>query len=114
MDITTIVVGIIGLVALAITSFVWPKIKSLLPVGTVYALQIIAKTAVYAAEAVWGRGFGQEKLKMAVAKADEMLNKIGLDIDAQEVEDAILAAWKELDLAQLASGEKEIPEQEHQ
>jgi hypothetical protein len=113
MDITAIIVGIVGLLSLAITAFIWPKIKGLLPVGTIYALQLVAKIAVYAAEAVWGRGFGEEKLKAAIAKADELLNRIGLDIDAEQVEAAIKAAWGEMNLGQIMAGVKEPKQEEN-
>lgn len=107
MDITAIIVGIVGLLSLAITAFVWPKIKGFLPVGTIYALQLVAKIAVYAAEAVWGRGFGEEKLEAAIARADELLNRIGLDIDAEQVEAAIKAAWEDMNIGQIMAGIKE-------
>lgn len=113
MDVTAIVVGIVGLVSLAITAFVWPKLKGLLPAGAVYALQMVAKISVYAAEAIWGRGFGEEKLEAAIAKADELLNRIGLDIDAEQVEDAIKAAWGEMNLGQIMAGVKEPKQEEN-
>jgi len=107
MDITAIIVGIVGLISLAITAFVWPKIKVFLPAGAIYALQMVAKIAVYSAEAIWGRGFGEQKLEAAIIKADELLNRIGLDIDAEQVEDAIKAAWSEMNLGQIMAGVKE-------
>lgn len=62
-----------------------------------------AKLVVTAVEALVGRHHGDEKWAIALKKMQEK----GWNIDAEAVQDALAAAWKLLDLEQIASGEKE-------
>lgn len=63
-----------------------------------------AKVAVEAAEAIYGRYNGEEKLKEAL----NQLKAKGFDVEAEEVLNAVLAAWFEMNTSQLISGEKEL------
>lgn len=65
-----------------------------------------AKVAVEAAEAMYGRYNGEEKLKSAL---DQLVAK-GYDITSDDVLNAVRAAWLEMNTAQITSGEKETPE----
>lgn len=71
-------------------------------------LEKAAVSVVYAVEAILGRYCGEEKWQAALEK----MALRGYNIDAEEVIDALKAAWKELDLKQIIAGEKEakIPE----
>lgn len=63
-----------------------------------------AVVAVNAAEALYGRYHGEEKMVAAL----ESLKERGFNIDSNAVKDAVCAAWKQLDQAMYASGEKNI------
>lgn len=62
-----------------------------------------AMIAVEAAEALYGRGHGEEKLKCAI----DQLKADGWNVETNEVLNAISAAWQELDIKQIAAGIKE-------
>ena len=63
-----------------------------------------AVVAVDAAEALYGRYHGEEKLEAALAYMAEK----GFKVDSAEVLRAIQAAWKNLDMSMRMVGEKEI------
>lgn len=65
-----------------------------------------AKVAVEAAEAIYGRYNGEEKLKAAL----DQLTAKGYDITSDDVLNTVRAAWLEMNTAQITSGEKETPE----
>ena len=60
--------------------------------------------AVEYAEAELGRYTGDKKWTMAL----ELLDKLGFDIDSDEVIAALKAKWLELNLAQVAAGVKDV------
>lgn len=62
-----------------------------------------ADEAVLLAEAFIGRGLGSDKWKYALLKMEEY----GFKVDSTAVTDALLAAWKRLDLWQIEAGEKQ-------
>lgn len=66
-------------------------------------LMEVAKYAVQAAEAIYGRSNGDEKLK----KALDLMKEKGFDVNSDEVLNAIKAAWKQMDIDQVAAGIKE-------
>ena len=61
----------------------------------------------HAAEALYGRYNGSEKLAAAL----KMLADKGYKVDTTEVQNAVQAAWKQLDIAMYNDGEK-YPEEE--
>lgn len=67
-----------------------------------------AQVAVQAAEAMYGRYNGEEKWKAAL---QSMTDK-GFNVDSDRVYQALKAAWKKLDLEQIASGEKVLESEE--
>lgn len=62
-----------------------------------------AKVAVEYAEAVMGRFNGEEKLQIALT----IMASKGW-VNSEEVYQAIMAKWKELDIAQISAGVKEV------
>lgn len=96
---TNIIVYAILLISASITFMLgkyavpWLKDKHL------YDLAIVA---VQAAEALYGRGHGEEKLAAAL----DSLKERGYDIESDRVIEAVRSAWKELDQAMYADGEK--------
>lgn len=104
MDYTQIIIGIIGVLT---TIFLGLITKQLVPWLKDKKLYDAAVVAVNAAEALYGRYKGSEKLQ----KALESLKNSGFDINSSKVMEAIQAAWKQLDQAMYASGEKYIDDQ---
>ena len=99
MDLTQIIVASLGLigtvVAAVIAYYVIPWLKS----KNLYEAAVIA---VNAAEALYGRYHGEDKLRAAL----NMLKEKGYSIEDAEVINAIRAAWKQLDMAMYNDGEK--------
>ena len=62
-----------------------------------------AEVAVYAAEGLFGRYNGKEKLTYALGALKEQ----GWDVDAQAVIDAVRATWAKMDLKQIEAGVKD-------
>lgn len=65
-----------------------------------------ADEAVMFAEALIGRGFGTDKWECALDK----MKDFGFYVNDEAVKDALKAAWKRLDLKQIAAGEKLLEE----
>jgi len=105
LDWTTIIVLVIGLVFTILTGLVT---KQLIPWLKEKKLYDAAMVAVNAAEALYGRYHGEEKLVAAL----ESLKAQGYDINSRVVVDALNAAWKEMDRAMIDAGEKEVKTEE--
>lgn len=96
IDLTQIVIYVIGLVFALISAFLIPYIKSKLSAEQLKKLQSYAKIAVEAAEMIYkGTGRGEEK-KIYV---QQFLAEKGYDINLAEVENAIEAAVLEMNKA---------------
>lgn len=109
VDWTQVVVSIIGALAAAMSALlarVWTRYVR--PWLEKRNMIDAAKIAVEAAEAMLGRYLGEDKWKYALKRMKEM----GFNIESDVVLDALKAAWKQLDLKQLASGEKTKPPEE--
>lgn len=101
-------IGLLGSVATALAGYVFVKwIKPFLErMGfSPQHLQTLAGIFVDAAEATYGRGNGDQKLQQVL----DWLGGYGFDVDTVVVKAAIKAAWKNLDLRQIAAGEKKKP-----
>ena len=82
IDLTNLVNAVVALLAAIITAFVLPWIKAK---GTEKQLDLLAKatkTAVFAAEQVYGSGWGQDKMRYA----EEYLRKHGYTVDIDMIE----------------------------
>lgn len=109
VDWTQVVVSIIGALAAAMSALlarVW--MRYVRPWLEQRDMIDAAKIAVEAAEAMLGRYLGEDKWAYALNKMKDM----GFNIESEGVLDALRAAWKQLDLKQLASGEKTKPPEE--
>lgn len=95
------VIGVIGTAASALIGRVW--VRYVKPWLEQRDLSDAAKIVVEAVEALLGRYCGEDKWKLALEKMQER----GFDIDSDIVMDALRSAWKQLDIAQMESGEKE-------
>ena len=96
------VIGVIGTAASALLGRVW--VKYVKPWLEQRDLTDAAKIVVEAVEALLGRYCGEEKWKLALEKMADR----GFYTDSQQVTDALKAAWKQLDRAMIAAGEKDV------
>ena len=98
-----VIVAVVALTYLAVI-LAWRRyVRPWLITKGVTNVDELADMAVRAAEALIGAGHGEEKWKMALEK----LSKLGLDINADAVLDAVKAAWYKLNLQQILAGIKE-------
>ena len=96
------VIGVIGTAASALLGRVW--IRYVKPWLEQRDLTDAAKIVVEAVEALLGRYCGEDKWKLALQKMADR----GFYTDSQQVTDALKAAWKQLDMAMIAAGEKDV------
>ena len=96
------VIGVIGTAASALLGRVW--VKYVRPWLEQRDLTDAAKIVVEAVEALLGRYCGEDKWKLTLEKMAER----GFYTDSQQVIDALKAAWKQLDMAMIAAGEKDV------
>ena len=105
IDWTALVVAVIGVIGTAVSALigrVW--VKNVRPWLEQRDLTDAAKIVVEAVEALLGRYCGEDKWKLALEKMAER----GFYTDSQQVIDALKAAWKQLDMAMIAAGEKDV------
>lgn len=96
------VIGVIGTAASALLGRVW--VRYVKPWLEQRDLTDAAKIVVEAVEALLGRYCGEEKWRLALEKMADR----GFYTDSQQVIDALKAAWKQLDMAMIAAGEKDV------
>lgn len=96
------VIGVIGTAASALLGRVW--VKYVRPWLEQRDLTDAAQIVVEAVEALLGRYCGEDKWKLALEKMADR----GFYTDSQQVIDALKAAWKQLDMAMIAAGEKDV------
>ena len=105
IDWTALVVAVIGVIGTAVSALlgrVW--VKYVRPWLEQRDLTDAAKIVVEAVEALLGRYCGEDKWKLALEKMAER----GFYTESQEVIDALKSAWKQLDMAMIAAGEKDV------
>ena len=100
-----IIMEIVITVAVAAVWYAWHRyIKPWLETNH---LMEAATIAVSAAEALYGRYHGAEKLEVALAQ----LKEAGWDITRDDVLNAVRAAWQKMNTSQIAAGEKEAKDE---
>lgn len=82
IDLTPIVQAVLAVLAALITAFVIPWIKVKATVQQRELLERGVKTAVFAAEQVYGSGWGRDKMRYA----EEYLRKRGYTVDIDLIE----------------------------
>lgn len=105
IDWTALVVAVIGVIGTAVSALlgrVW--VKYVKPWLSQRDLTDAAQIVVEAVEALLGRYCGEDKWKLALEKMADR----GFYTDSQQVIDAIKGAWKQLDMAMIAAGEKDV------
>ena len=98
IDITQIVVAVIGLLGIVITSVVVPLIKSKLTNSQWETIKNYALAGVQAAEILIGAGNGEQKFEKAKDYIEAQCKAHGIKIDMDTIQIAIENAWKELGL----------------
>lgn len=98
LDITQIVVAVIGLLGCIITGVVVPLIKSKLTNSQWDSVMNYAIAGVQAAEIIIGAGNGKEKFRKAKEYIEKQCAAHGIKIDADTIQVAIENAWKALGL----------------
>jgi LL-H family phage holin len=99
MDVTKVVVALIGLLSTIVTVFLAPYLKAKLDVEKLNKLGELSKRFVLAAEQLIGKGEGEKKK----AQVQDWLKEKGYDVSLDEVDSAIEAAVKEMNIAMGAS-----------
>lgn len=101
IDITQIVVAVIGLLGIIITSVIVPLIKSKLTNSQWETILNYALAGVQAAEIIFNaQGQGEEKLRWVSEYITKQCAAHGIKIDMDTVRVAIENAWKALGLDQ--------------
>lgn len=99
IDITQIVVAVIGLLGIVITTVVFPLIKSKLTNSQWETIKNYALSGVKAAEIIFNaQGKGEEKLEWVSKYIEAQCKAHGIKIDMDTVRVAIENAWKDLGL----------------
>lgn len=99
IDITEVVVSLIGLLSIIITSVVFPLIKSKLTNSQWETIKNYALAGVKTAEIIFNaQGKGEEKLEWVSKYIEAQCKAHGIKIDMDTVRVAIENAWKDLGL----------------
>lgn len=101
IDITPIIEAIIALMAAIITAKVIPWIKAKTTNEQQIKIDAAVRTAVFAAEQIYGAGKGREKLDYAVT----YLRNHGYTVDLDEIEAAVQNYFSHAPAADAASEE---------
>lgn len=106
IDITQIVVAVIGLLGLVVTSVLVPLIRTKINAEQWDTIYNYAVAAVQAAEIIIGAGKGEEKFAWAKEYIEAQCKAHGIKIDMDTVQVAIENAWKDLGLDHSTEQEK--------
>lgn len=106
IDITQIVVAVIGLLGLVVTSVLVPLVRTKINAEQWDTICNYAVAAVQAAEIIIGAGKGEEKFAWAKEYIEAQCKAHGIKIDLDTVQVAIENAWKDLGLDHSTEQEK--------
>lgn len=106
IDITQIVVAVIGLLGLVVTSVLVPLVRTKINAEQWDTICNYAVAAVQAAEIIIGAGKGEEKFAWAKEYIEAQCKAHGIKIDLDTVQVAIENAWKGLGLDHSTEQEK--------
>ena len=98
IDITEIVVAVIGLLSAIVTAFIVPYIKSKKTINQQAKIEALARAAVLAAQQIYGIDENQKKKEYAVQYITEQLKKAGITLDVDAISTVIEAALKSIKL----------------
>lgn len=98
MDITQILLGAILILGGLFVLIAWPYIKNNVSAQQLSMLYGIAKTAVYAAEKIFGAKMGDDKLAYALGVVKRWLAAKNISFDEDVIRAAIEQQVKQLDM----------------
>lgn len=98
IDITEVVVAMIGVLSVVITSVVVPLIKMKLDKEQWETLMLYTTAGVQAAEILFGSKKGQEKLKYVMDYVEKQCAAHNIKVDTQTIRIAAENAWEALGL----------------
>ena len=96
IDITQIVIALIGLMSAVITSVIVPLVKAKTSANQQVVIAALARTAVLAAQQLYAADEGQKKKEYAQNYVAQLMKKHGVTLSSDEVGAAVEAAVKEL------------------
>ena len=96
IDITQIVIALIGLMSAVITSVIVPLVKAKTSANQQVIIASLSRTAVLAAQQMYDSDEGQKKKEYAVSYVAQLMKKHGVTLSSEEVGAAVEAAVKEL------------------
>lgn len=96
IDMTQVVIAVVGLMSVVLTAVIVPLIKSKLTADQWENLKNYAVAAVQAAEILFGAGHGKEKLDYAMKYIEKECAAHGIKVDTDSVRVAVENAWKQL------------------
>ena len=99
IDITQIVIALIGLMSAVITSVIVPLVKAKTSANRQMVIASVSRTAVLAAQQLYESEEGQKKKEYATEYVEGILKKHGMSVSADEVSAAVEAALKEIKAA---------------
>ena len=109
IDVTQVVVALIGILGTIITAYVIPYLKSKTNTTQWSNIIVWAKAGVQCAEIIYnGVGKGNEKLAYVEKYITDMCNKAGIKVDADTIRIAVENAWKTLGLDIKANDTKTV------
>ena len=94
IDLTPILEALLGLLAAIITVKVIPWIKAKTTNEQQIKIEAAVRTAVFAAEQIYGAGHGKEKLDYAA----EYLHNHGYEVDLDQIEAAVQTYFHHIDI----------------
>lgn len=98
IDITEIVVAVIGVLSAVLTAVVVPYIKSKTTINQQVNIEAFARAAVLAAQQIYGTEENQKKKEYAVQYMTEQLKKRGINLDIDTISTVIEATLKAIKL----------------
>lgn len=96
IDVTQIVVAVVGLLMTVITALLIPWVRSKLTAEQWNNLKNISLAAVQAVEILFKASSGEEKKHQAMQRIQELCKKHGMNFDEMTIGMAIENAWKQL------------------
>lgn len=106
IDLTPVLQLVVMLISAIVTAFVVPWIKAKASTQQMEALERATKTAVFAAEQVYGSGWGRAKLHYA----EEYLKKNGYTVDVDMIEATVRQYFGHIDFD--PDEEEDVPEED--
>ena len=96
IDITQIVIAVIGLMSAVVTSVIVPLVKAKTSANQQVVIAALSRTAVLAAQQLYDADEGEKKKEYAVSYVNRLMKKHGITLSSEEVGAAVEAAVKEL------------------